>query len=168
MELFTLSRQGIGCHSPFPSTTTFRVTHLFKIISPGCLASTVTNVRCLAQGPRIHYKVVIISQPRIHDLDSTHCAPLVRNSSPNATPRALINLLLNVEAALIPVGNPVTFFTGRNPAGPSCKQIEGMPKRGTALVSPTQRPADKPIKRDLLQENALTLRIQLACADHNT
>lgn len=85
---------------------------------------------------------MIISQPLIHDLDSTYCAPLVRNSSPNATPRALINLLLNVEAALIPVGNPVTFFTGRKPAGPSCKQIEGMPKREMAVVSPTQRPAD--------------------------
>ena len=40
----------------------------------------------------------------------------------------------------MPEGNPVTFFTGRSPAGPSWKQMEGIPRRRTADVSPTQRP----------------------------
>lgn len=70
----------------------------------------------------------------------THCAPFPLNSSPNATPRARINRRLKVEAVLIPVGNPVTFFTKRIPAGPSWKHIEGTPNRATAVVSPTQRP----------------------------
>ena len=70
----------------------------------------------------------------------THCAPFPRHSSPKATPRARMSLLLNVDATLIPVGKPVTFFTKRRPAGPSWKQMDGTPRRDTAVVSPTQRP----------------------------
>ena len=44
----------------------------------------------------------------------TNLTPFPRNSSPNATPLALINLRLKVEAVLIPVGNPVPPFVARN------------------------------------------------------
>jgi len=43
--------------------------------------------------------------------------PFPRNSSPNATPLALINLRLKVEAVFIPVGNPVPPFVARNLIG---------------------------------------------------
>lgn len=95
----------------------------------------------------------------------TYWIPLARNSSPMAWPRARIRRRLkllfffrgpvvsqtnmeeeewerwtNVEAALIPVGKPVTFFTARMPAGPSFMQNEGMPRRSTEWVFPMHRP----------------------------
>lgn len=70
----------------------------------------------------------------------THCAPFPRHSSPIATPRSRISRRLKVDATLIPVGKPVAFFTKRRPAGPSWKQIDGIPRRSIAVVSPTQRP----------------------------
>lgn len=71
--------------------------------------------------------------------EKTHFTPFPLNSSPSATPLAFINLRLKVDAALIPVGNPVTPLVSLTPAGPSCRQIDGIPRRGTALVSPTHR-----------------------------
>jgi len=44
----------------------------------------------------------------------TNLTPFPRNSSPSATPLALINLRLKVDAVLIPVGNPVPPFVARN------------------------------------------------------
>ena len=44
----------------------------------------------------------------------TNLTPFPRNSSPNATPRALINLRLKVDAVLIPGGKPVPPFVARN------------------------------------------------------
>lgn len=44
----------------------------------------------------------------------TDLTPFPRNSSPKATPLALINLRLKVEAALIPAGNPVPPLVARN------------------------------------------------------
>ena len=44
----------------------------------------------------------------------TDLAPFPRNSSPNATPRALINLRLKVDAVLMPDENPVPPFVARN------------------------------------------------------
>jgi len=70
----------------------------------------------------------------------TYLTPFPRNSSAIASPRARISLRLKVEALLIPDGKPVTFLTRRKPAGPSLRQIDGIPRRGTAYVSPTQRP----------------------------
>lgn len=77
--------------------------------------------------------------PRLNDI-MTHWTPFPLNSSAIAFPLARINLLLNVDAALIPGGKPVTFFVKRIPAGPSLKHNEGMPRRGTGVVSPTHRP----------------------------
>lgn len=52
----------------------------------------------------------------------------------------VINGDTDVEAAFIPAGKPVTFFTARIPAGPSFMQNAGMPRRSTAWVLPIQRP----------------------------
>jgi hypothetical protein len=43
--------------------------------------------------------------------------PLLRNSSPRASPLAFMSLRLKVEAVLIPVGNPVIFLTSRTLQG---------------------------------------------------
>jgi hypothetical protein len=99
-----------------------------------------------------------------------HCAPLMRNSSPSATPLARINLRLKVEAAFMPEGKPVTFFTGRRPAGPSWKHREGIPRRFTADVSPTQRPESNRQSTvfPLVEIKLHTLSIELSRANHYT
>ena len=106
----------------------------------------------------------VISQdadPRAEN--GTHLTPLPLNSSAMATPLARMRRRLKVAAVLIPVGNPVEFFVSLNlfssheyrcavywhgqtyPAGPSCIQRAGIPRRETSWVSPTHLESNCPL-----------------------
>lgn len=78
--------------------------------------------------------------------------PFALNSSPIATPRAFIRLLLQVWAALIAGGKPVTLLPpSLIPAGPSFKQSGGIvifwpettKERDGGVMFPMQRPRSR-------------------------
>ena len=92
--------------------------------------------------------------------------PLPLNSCPIAFPRALINVRLNVAAALIPAGNAVTKSVRRTPSGLSSRQSPGNAPDGGML--PTQRPFIQPTPVETFafwaSVSVLTSFFALACA----
>lgn len=127
-------------NAPLPTTSCLGIPHLQQFVGT-LYYNQLKKLTMSSAGPNNTLLPSPLSphSPKLNDI-MTHWTPFPLNSSAIAFPLARINLLLNVDAALIPAGKPVTFFVIRIPAGPSLKQNEGMPRRETGVVSPMHRP----------------------------